>query len=191
MPNTNRPRSRSRRTVGLVAGVVTTAFLLVASAGLPVYVFPRVDSPGESDVILVLGPPTQNRVRLAQQLAAEGYARQLLVSVPSRGPQSAKQLEVCNDDTLPYEVSCFTPHPFTTQGEAQALRRLADEDQVQSALVITMTPHVSRARVILERCFDGELRMLSDNATIPLITWAYQYVYQSAGFLKVATRSGC
>ena len=76
-------------------------------------------------------------------------------------------------------VTCFTPNPATTQGEAQEIRRLAAAQHWNTIIVVTSTYHVSRARMIIERCFDGRLEVVAARTHISLLDWAYQFAYQT------------
>ncbi|CAN5593149.1 hypothetical protein BH10ACT5_BH10ACT5_21740 [soil metagenome] len=104
----------------VVAGV-----WLVALAGLPLYVFPPVDEVPPSATVLVLGPPMQARVDLAERLRDEGLAERIVVSVQASGGQSAQDLAICQDEG----VTCAVADPSTTRGEVL----LADEGANQGA----------------------------------------------------------
>lgn len=53
-------------------------------------------------------------------------------------------------------------------------------------VVVTFKPHVARARYILERCYDGDVAVIGVDQDLTLWDWAYQYVYQTAAFVKAA-----
>jgi uncharacterized SAM-binding protein YcdF (DUF218 family) len=55
---------------------------------------------------------------------------------------------------------CFTPDPYSTQGEARWIGREAKERGWDSIAVVTSTYHVRRARMIVERCYHGRLAMI-------------------------------
>jgi uncharacterized SAM-binding protein YcdF (DUF218 family) len=76
-------------------------------------------------------------------------------------------------------------------GEARELRRMAHERHWRTVIVVTYTPHVSRARDIVEKCFDGELIMAAGPAQLSVLDWAWMYVYQTAGYVKSALQGGC
>jgi DUF218 domain len=76
------------------------------------------------------------------------------VLVASRGPA-----ELCGKET-PFEVVCFEPAPDRTQGEAQVAARLARERGWRSLVVVTSRYHATRARMLFQRCFDGDLRVV-------------------------------
>ena len=89
------------------------------------------------------------------------------------------------------DVICISPEPFTTQGEAAALGELAEQHDWHSAIVITRTTHVLRARMYLRRCFSGDLAVVDSGEPSGLATWIYEYAYQTAAFLKSTTEPGC
>jgi uncharacterized SAM-binding protein YcdF (DUF218 family) len=57
-------------------------------------------------------------------------------------------------------VICFTAYPSSTQGEAEYLAHVANEEHLKSVDVVTSQFHVFRARIILKRCYKGELHMV-------------------------------
>jgi uncharacterized SAM-binding protein YcdF (DUF218 family) len=168
-------------------GVAALAGLLVwALIGLPFLAFPQEGPPPKhADVVLVLGPPVAQRVAVAERLLRAGTVDTALVSVPYDvvPPRTAA---LC---ARPH-VICFDPAPRTTRGEARALRRYAARDGWTSAVVVSMTAHLSRARSIVGRCFSGRLTMLPSGEP-PYGGWAYQYAYQSAATVKSWLLPGC
>jgi hypothetical protein len=58
-------------------------------------------------------------------------------------------------------------------------------------MVVTLRPHISRARFILEKCFNGELMMVPIPTQLPLPIWAFHYVYQTAGYARAVLQPGC
>lgn len=179
-----------RRVLVSIVAVVALAVL----AGLPLYVFPASDEPREVDVVFVIGPATPSRLELARQLIVdEKISDTLLISVPATGVRSAGRWSKCVKDPVVFDVLCEHSEPFTTQGEARTLARLADEHGWDSAAVITFTPHVTRTRLIMERCFPGErLDVIRDPAPLRPEDWVWHYLYQTGAFLKALTvATGC
>ncbi|GGH91187.1 hypothetical protein GCM10007170_06750 [Arthrobacter liuii] len=171
------------------AAVVGAALMVIwIMAGLWLFVVPPADHARRADVLLVLGPP-DDRMDYAEQLMQHGDAGTLAVSSPvdNAGQFTAP---ICKAATA-YPVICFHPEPFTTQGEARSLQALAQQHSWHSANVLTAQFHITRARVIVARCYTGDLRMLDYSPQLSLGAWAYQYAYQSAAFLKVAVHPGC
>ncbi|SFR94651.1 hypothetical protein SAMN04487846_0996 [Microbacterium sp. cf046] len=168
------------RRIVLFAVALVAAVLVVAVAGLPVYVFPPEGETGRADVAYVIGPPTEQRVALAEQLRADGVVEQILVSVPRSGGQSARKLSACARP----EVTCETPTPFSTKGEVAMLSDFLSGDRSAKVIVITFTPHVARTRFILDKCFDGDAVVIAVEQRLRPDQWAFQYAYQTAAFVK-------
>src|SRR5438105_3258221 len=63
------------------------------------------------------------------------------------------------------QVVCFTAVPFSTQGEARTVRRLARERGWRSVVVVTSTFHVTRAHMLFRRCYRGPLAMIGSSST--------------------------
>ncbi len=173
-----RQRSIRARSAWAVLGVVVVALV----AGLwPVYVRPQVDLPEKADAILVLGGAHDGREKLGLRLAGEGYAPLVLFSDPYEN--SALVNRICHS-RYSFQVVCFDPSPRTTRGEGRELAELAASAGWRRVIVITFTPHISRARYILGKCWDGEVLMMDPQLRLSLARWAYDYVYQSVGYVK-------
>lgn len=187
--------TRKRGPLRTFVTVIAALAVVWVVAGIFLYVTPPSDQPKRSDVLFVLGPP-DNRVSYAEKLMKQGYAHTLAVSSPV-DKDGMFEAEICNAHR-PYRVICFNPDPFTTQGEARALKDLSAQHGWKSADVLTAQFHVTRARVIVSRCFSGKLQMVADRMDLPVFSltrpsysWAYQYLYQTAAFVKAAVHPEC
>ena len=179
-------RRRYRRLL-VSACLLTTA---AAIAGLPVYVRPQIDPLRHADAILILGGEYYSRYAFGFDLAMQGLAPNLVVSNP-RGADNADLTELCATPNSEFALHCFIPDPPTTKGEAQELRRLASQYGWRTVIVVTFRPHISRARFIFQQCFDGDLVMVASPADISAPRWAFEYVYQTAGYLRAVLQPGC
>lgn len=176
---------RMLRATAWTAAALTGLAALFVIAGLPVYVFPPAapaPQPGEADLIYVIGPPAPERIALERALREQGVADLSLYSVGRSGRNSAKKLPVCSDRS----VYCENPQPFTTKGEFALLAEFAAEHDVRRTIVLTFTPHVARTRYIAEKCFAGEVTVVGVDQSLSLGEWVYQYLYQTAAFVKAA-----
>jgi len=169
-------------------GVVLLAAVL---GGLPVYVYPKVDQLQHSDAVLVLGGYGQDRYKYGLWLAEHGWAPNVVWSIYN--PKNASSITDACENVLrrPVTISCFTADPLTTLGEARELRQIAKERGWRKVIVVTARSHISRARYILAKCFDGQLIMRPNPEPISVVRWAYEYVYQTAGYLRAVAQSGC
>lgn len=180
-----RPSTRVRRRWVTIVAAVLAVGATAVGAGVAAYVFPPVSrAPDRVDVIYVIGPPTEGRIALAEQLHSEGVADDILISVPTDGEQSAAGLSTCQKAY----VSCVHPEPFTTAGEMSVLDERYGAGA--TAIVITFTPHVSRTRFIAGRCAGAEVTVLAVPTSLDLGQWIYQFAYQTGGFAK-ALVVGC
>jgi uncharacterized SAM-binding protein YcdF (DUF218 family) len=172
---------------------VIVAFLLVAAASAyTAVVRPATDavSPGSpADAVVALAGPVRS-VEAAQRLVEQGVARELVLS-NAYGPDDAELNRLCTSPPPGYRITCFVPDPDSTRGEARAIRKLARERGWNDVIVVTPTFHISRARLILRRCYSGRLRMVDAKAHISPSLWAYSLLYQPAAFVKAAVLRGC
>jgi hypothetical protein len=172
--------------------VVSVCLLLIAAVigGLPVYVRPQIDPLRHADAILILGGKGDSRYLVGLDLGLKGWAPNLVVSNP-REANAVWGRDFCAAPPLRLDVHCFVPDPPTTKGEGRELRRLAAQYGWRTVIVVTFRPHISRARFILERCFDGDLVMVVSPAHISLPRWTFEYVYQTSGYLRAVLQPGC
>ncbi len=150
---------------------------------------PSVDHPTRADAIMVLGPPTANgRLQTALSLVDQQVAKNLVISLNS--PKQWQARVVCQHPPAGVTVTCFQPDPATTRGEAEQARRLAQQHGWTNVVVVTSIYHISRARMIFDRCLGG-VQMVAARRGVSLGTWAYQFLYQTAAFVKAAAQPGC
>jgi uncharacterized SAM-binding protein YcdF (DUF218 family) len=172
---------------------VSVCLLLAAAVigGLPVYVRPQVDPLRHADAILVLGGYGYDRYGLGLQLGNEGWAPTVVVSNPN-GTNDPWLDKLCSTpQQLRFELHCFDPDPETTKGEARELRRLATARGWRTVIVVTFRPHISRSRFILEQCFDGELVMVASPSHMSPLRWAFEYILQTAGYVRAVLQPSC
>jgi uncharacterized SAM-binding protein YcdF (DUF218 family) len=172
---------------------VAALLVLVIVAGIGgarVYVYPQIDTPRHADAILILGGDHPERYQFGLALAAKGVASTVVVSNPEdRTDQWVTQR--CEHPPPGITMHCFIPDPSTTKGEGRELRRLASQYGWKSIVVVTFRPHISRARYILKSCFDGDLAMVASPARLSVAGWAFQYLYQTAGYARAVLQPGC
>ncbi len=175
----------------LRAGVALVAVLGLAwlLACFLVIQHPTINQVSHADAVIVLGPPDDYRLEAAQRLVAAGVADHLVISVPASGFAQAEQ--ICAHPPSGVTATCFAPNPATTRGEAEEVARLERSQHWKSVVVVTSKFHVSRARMIFDRCVVGQLAVVSAPQSISWRQWIYQYTYQSAGYLRAFLHSSC
>ncbi|MDH6196225.1 uncharacterized SAM-binding protein YcdF (DUF218 family) [Mycobacterium frederiksbergense] len=176
-----------------ISRFIATACLLLTAAligGLPVYLQPQIDPVRHADAIFVLGGYGDQRYTYGLELAKQGWAPKLVVSNP-RGKDDPWLTEYCATQHTGFDLNCFAPDPATTKGEGRELRQLASQFAWRTVIVVTFRPHISRARFILERCFDGDLVMATPSDQFSAGRWAIEYGYQTAGYARAVLEPGC
>lgn len=170
--------------------IVVTVLILAALAGIPVYVRPQIDPLRPADAIIILGGEGHRRYPYGFELGADGWAPDVVVSNPL-GTKDDWLTDFCASPHREFRLHCFVPDPPTTKGEARELRRLAEQYGWRTVIVVTFRPHISRARYILQRCYNGALIMVESPARISVPKWIGEYVYQTAGYVRAVLQRGC
>lgn len=175
----------------LVALIVAIPGLVLA--GLPIFVYPQIDPLRHADAIVVLGGPGLRRYEFGLDLARQGYASTVVFSNPI-GPDTdvTEVSDPCHAGKMDgFTVQCFGPNPDTTKGEAEEIGRLAKAQNWKTLIVVTFTPHISRARYIVEKCFSGDIVMAASPKKMSPAYWAWMYIYQTAGYVRAFLDRGC
>jgi hypothetical protein len=150
--------------------------LVIGAATARLFVWPQQGMPTRVDAIIMLnspGDPAAAALRLARQHRAG-------VLVVSQGTPASHY--ACPRPVPGMRLICFHPSPASTQGEAEFAGRLAHLYHWSSVAVITITPQASRARLRVERCFAGQVSVVT--APLPLAEWPYQVAYEWAATVK-------
>ena len=145
----------SRKRILLVAlGVALVAFV---AATLRLVFFPSEDDPGRADAVIVLSGSKGERLDGALELVRKGVAPVLVISggFDPRQPTANRLCRARKGDG--FRVVCFTPDPDSTRGEAQKVGRLAQKNGWKRVVLVTSRFHVTRARMLFDRCVDGDV----------------------------------
>jgi uncharacterized SAM-binding protein YcdF (DUF218 family) len=111
--------------------------------------------------VIVLSGGLNSRLDPALELMRRGVAPVLAISGAFHGSRWRKARRLCTGGYGPlrFRVLCFEPKPFSTQGEARAIDRLARQHRWTGIVAVTSTFHVTRAHLLIRRCYDGGLWM--------------------------------
>jgi uncharacterized SAM-binding protein YcdF (DUF218 family) len=135
-----------RRALAVVLGVV----LLIVAAQTLLFVLPAGDRPQPADAIVVLAGPGP-RIERGEELARARLAPEVLLMVQTATGGCTV--------AAPARPHCVEPNPRTTQGEARAVARLAEEHGWRSLLVVVQNEQAVRAEIRLDRCLDPEIEV--------------------------------
>jgi hypothetical protein len=165
------PRARSGRFWLLVGVGLAVMGFLTASAVL--FVWPATDQPRHVDVILSLnGTDEAARESQAISWAEEGYAPVVLFS---QGPdQCPKAADV--------KVVCFYANPERTVGEVRFAADYAREHGWHSIMMVPSRAQVTRARVLMKRCFSGQVVVVP--ASFQIWHFPFEVMYEWGALTK-------
>ena len=169
----SRRLSRRWRVVLTAALVLVLAFVVATSELL---VWPAQGMPGHVSAIVMLAGPG-DRLPVALDLADSRRAPVLVVSRGYEGYSGP-----CPARPPGVTLICFDPDPPTTQGEAEYVGQLAKQYHWTSVVVVASRPQATRARLLVERCFAGQVYLAT--GPIPPDSWPYQVAYGWGALLK-------
>ena len=157
--------------------MVMLAGLGVVTARL--FIWPQQGMPARVDAIVMLDG-AGDRLDTALKLAREHRAPMLVIS---RGtPYSSHGVSGCASKIPGVRVICFNPDPATTRGEAEFAGRLAKRYRWHSIVLVTTTPQDTRARLRAERCFGGNVYVIT--APLPASEWPGAIAYEWGATIK-------
>ncbi len=143
----------STRSRIIVAGVVVLVLAFVVLT-LRLFVFPDLNAPERSNAIVVLGAHGPGSFDEGVELANEGYAPTIALSLPAY----AYQCNSFHRRVSPSEhVVCFRARPATTQGEARSIAAMAAAHHWHRIIVVMPTTQATRARLRIGRCYSGQV----------------------------------
>ena len=177
----SRRRMRWRKALIVLAVLFVTFWALTGR----LFIWPAQGMPPSVNAIVMLDGPGGSALHVATRLAAQHRAPFLVIS---RGTVASH--DPCPRRLPGVTLICFNPEPATTQGEAEFVGRLARKYHWQSIAVVAITPQVSRARLRVERCFAGQVYVVT--APIRARSWPYEIAYEWAALTKaLAIQRGC
>jgi uncharacterized SAM-binding protein YcdF (DUF218 family) len=179
-------RSLGRKRIWMPA-VITGTLVLAATARL--FVWPSTNDARRADAVVVLDGGSGERLDKARALMARGIAPTLAIST-GRDLDVGEAGDLCTEPQQ-FEVVCFSPRPDSTRGEARALATFARRNRWNEVVLVTSTYHVTRARILVERCFAGRVDVVAASPPRRPLHWVAAVVHEWAGMLETTIRRGC
>ena len=178
---------RARRVSRWRAAGLSLVALLIGWLGTAYAIFqhPSVDNPSKADAIVVLGEPDEPALDKALSLIDQGLSANLVLLIPYGPPPQ------CSSPPHGVSVFCVVPDPLTTRGDAQSIGALAAKHDWDHLVVVTWTSHISRSRMLIERCFDGIVQMVDYRQNLSASQWLKEYIYQSGAYIKAFVTPAC
>lgn len=150
-------RSTRWRLLAVLVGVPLVALAVLTPV---LFVLPAVDPPssiraaGPVDAVVVLGGGPDERLDAAVELTAT--LPEPLPTVALAVQYEDPVLRCGTVPTLPRApLRCFSPEPATTSGEAEWIAQEAAAGGWDRVVVVTSDYHVTRTRILVERCIDA------------------------------------
>lgn len=177
------PTVRARRTL-LVTAVVAAVVVGVAAVAVNVrlFVFPASSTPRHADAVVVLAGGDGERLDKGLELVRQGVSRNLVVST---GPD-----QLCGTQH-DFAVFCFLPHPDDTRGEAEAIGRIAGQHGWRHLVLVTSDYHATRARLLLERCFSGQVDVSAARSGKGPFSLLWAIGHEWGGLIESALHRDC
>jgi hypothetical protein len=141
--------------------------LLWLAACAFLFLWPREDSVSHAGAAVVLAGDAAHRVPRGLELLRRGVVPELVLSRDT-GPAWDRWRWLCGRR----RVLCFRARPFSTQGEAETIGRIARRRGWRSVVVVTSRYHVFRARILVRRCVRGRVEAVGadyDRWWLPVI----------------------
>jgi len=178
-----------RRLLWVVGGLVAAWFV----ACLVLFVWPPAETgaPAHADAVVVLSGGLNARLDPALALMRRRVAATLVVSGAFHGTRWKKAQRLCRGAYhVRYRVLCPRPQPFSTQGEARMIDRLARAHDWSRVVVVTSTFHVTRAHMLVRRCYSGRLSMVGTH--VPWWRLPEELVAETGKLVvQLTVRRGC
>jgi uncharacterized SAM-binding protein YcdF (DUF218 family) len=130
--------------------------LVYGAAAIWLFLVAHDQRPVRADAVVVLSG-SKLRLPVGVMLVRRGDAPLLVVSRNDR--PSTLERRAC-DGSLGLRSLCLRAKPFSTQGEARLIARLARQRGWRTVDVVTSQFHVFRARFMIARCYSGRLAMV-------------------------------
>jgi len=140
------------------------SFLVVVAAvayGFGIWLFllhPQDGLPRKADAVFVLAGG-RSRLPVALDLMARKVAPTLVVSEDSLSSDPARYQLCHGPRPKSYTLICRTAAPFSTRGEARVIGGLIEAKTWTEVVVVTSRYQLYRARVLIDRCTNGNLAM--------------------------------
>jgi len=168
----------------LVAKASVGAGLVLLATVAP-FLWPIMDAPGRADAVFVLSGDRGERFAAAKELVERGVVP-TLVFVGTR--DRVMETDLCaNPAGQGFEAICLRPQPDSTRAEARAAARLAASRGWSHIVVATSTYHLTRARLLFERCFHGKVYGVAGRPRFGVVQTARQVWHELLGVGQVLT----
>ena len=174
------------RWILIVLGVLAVAWV---AATLRLVFVPVEDDSGKADAVVVLSGSKHERLDRGLELMREGVAPVLVIS-GGFDPRQPTANRLCQEGGDGFSVACFTPDPDSTRGEARKVAVLARKHGWKRCCVVTSRFHVTRARMLFDRCTDVDVDAVGVDYPLTSVPAAVAGEWVKLGLSETVNR-GC
>lgn len=132
---------------------------------------------GPADAVIMFGGAGP-RFEVAKAMVQAGVAPTIVISDPNDPAPGATDTVFgiwCHAPHA-FEAVCFDPEPRTTRGESRAVADLARARGWHHVVAVTTTEQAARARLLLDRCWDGTVDVVVVDTTLNrVVRVAYEW----------------
>lgn len=186
------------RRVDVAVTVFFSALLIWLFAAVNLFYYPQVHEPAQADAIVVLAGAAAERLPVGRELAAEGYAPELVLSSTDTRGNLITDLycdytagDTVSDDPASAAVTCFFPEPMTTRGEARTIARLAADNGWDNLIVVTSRYHLLRSETNISQCTTANLTMVPSDPELSPGQWLGRFAEETGGLAAAVLRPTC
>jgi hypothetical protein len=175
----SRRRHRRRTVLLAIVGILVVAYAVVT---VVFFVSPDLGTVSRPQAVVVLG----------------GYGNRLARGLAVARADDVRTVELSTGNTeaacprvAVVDLHCFAPNPASTQGEARAIAAMARQHHWDRLLVVAGTTQVTRARLRIGRCYNGQMAFSGVDPVGPF-RWVGEVVYDQIAMVKaVVWQWGC
>ncbi len=176
-----------RRVFVLVLAVVLVGGSVVVGR---LFLWPSTSTPARADAVVLFVGGKGERLTEALKLVRAGVAKNLVIPNGTRPTWPAAN-RLCRG-AQDFKVFCPTPEPDTTRGESRAISTVAKQQGWDNLVLVTSTYHVTRARILLSRCFEGDIHTVAADPGVAIPRHITRITHEVAGLAEaMLVNSGC
>lgn len=135
--------------ISLIAAVIILTAILAES-----FFHTYTDNPENSDAIVILGGGDQGRVKKAADLYKAGYAEKVIITPVGERYTTEELVSIIRHYGINEKDILIDTKSNSTYTNAQRTIEIMNDNEFESALIVTNDYHIKRAKLIFDRLSD-------------------------------------
>jgi uncharacterized SAM-binding protein YcdF (DUF218 family) len=161
---------------------VVIAIALLTAVTMRLFVWPTTDRVEDPDAVVLFVGGRGERLEKAVELVRQHNVDALVIP-NGTDPTWPAANAICSEPQQ-FLVFCPTPQPDTTRGEARTIAELAGQEGWDRLAMVTSDYHMSRARLLLSRCFDGDVAVVRADSRLGPLDRAVRIAHEWVGLAR-------